>query len=389
MDRDDEPNHQQGDQQPRRPAGEQPPVQMSVAELLRLMERQQEALLLRQQYQRQHQQPAVVDTVKLRTYDGTSDVEDFIHLFQHLYHLYNWEQAIAVAKLKTSLMGAASECANHNTLREIYQALRARFGVTVEEAKRQLLTMETGQSSQLRETADKIKKLTSIAYPELDDAIRGTLALDQFKRVIRSDMSVFLVSRPPHSLDDAVRTCNEFLAAGSMTQLVKTPHRTNNPRLAVMETCTGCSCCENYGGENSAPSIHHTHSDTAQVAGVQATRPAQPVKTVPPTTEVTEMKELIQALQTTVNRCLQQFKQLQTSVGNRHPQNSVPNASGGNSATGNAKKQYRRSPPSPCMACGKWHWYKDCPTRSQMQQKQQRSNTTRPQNQGNGQGPQQ
>lgn len=143
-------------------------------------------------------------------YDGKTDVEDFIALLQHLANIYGWEHDQKTIHLKTSLTGPAAECARPDTSARIYEDLRARFGITPDEAKRKLLGMRTGQQDNLRELADKIKKLTMLAYPGTETNLQETLALDHFKRVINADMSVFRVSRPPANLDEAVRTCCEY-----------------------------------------------------------------------------------------------------------------------------------------------------------------------------------
>jgi hypothetical protein len=146
-----------------------------------------------------------LEVVRCPTYDGTSDVEDFISLYLYLVELYGWAAPIQLAKLKTSLTGKAAECSRPNNVEEIIQALRARFGITPAEAKRNLLGMRTGQTERLRELADRIRKLTDLAYPGVNNDIRETLTLDQFKRCVSTDLSIFMVSRPPVDLNDAVR----------------------------------------------------------------------------------------------------------------------------------------------------------------------------------------
>lgn len=120
-------------------------------------------------------------------YDGKTDVEDFIRLFTHLADLYEWEENLRLTKLKTSLTGKAADCGSANNEDNIFAMLRARFRITEDEANRTLLSMKTGHADRLRDLADRIQKLTALAYPTMDPAVRATLALDQ---KVRSSLSL-------------------------------------------------------------------------------------------------------------------------------------------------------------------------------------------------------
>jgi hypothetical protein len=110
-----------------------------------------------------------------------------------------------LAKLKTTLTGKAAECGTGADSDGVIAALRAKFGITEAEAKRGLLAMKTGQADRLRDLADRIQKLVNLAYPELEPEITATLALDQFKRCVHPELSIFMISRPPGNLDEAVQ----------------------------------------------------------------------------------------------------------------------------------------------------------------------------------------
>ena len=173
------------------------------------------AMTAQTRQQQRHVPPAGIpaDSVKIPLYDGRTDVEDFIALFEHVSILYDWAPHLKTAKLKTSLQGTAMECGRPDAWRDIYAALRARFGISEAEAKRSLLAMKTGHHDKLRELADRIRKLTDLAYPTVAAGVRETLALDQFKRCVSPDISLFLVSRPPEDLDEAVAFCGEYVSA--------------------------------------------------------------------------------------------------------------------------------------------------------------------------------
>ena len=185
------------------------------AMLAEAMQALAEAMTMQTRQQQRHALPPGIpaDSVKIPLFDGKTDVEDFIALFEHVSTLYDWAPHLKTAKLKTSLQGSAMECGRPDRWQEIYAALRARFGISEAEAKRSLLAMKTGHHDKLRELADRIRKLTDLAYPTVAANVRETLALDQFKRCVSSDISLFLVSRPPEDLDEAVAFCGEFVSA--------------------------------------------------------------------------------------------------------------------------------------------------------------------------------
>ena len=202
------------------PSGPPPPAPPAQDRLADAMAALAQAMTAQTRQQRQATADAAADRrrpppdlVRVPSYDGKTDVEDFINLFEYICYLYEWNPRTATVKLKTSLQGTAMECARGDDCAAIFTALRAKFGITSAEAKRSLLSMKTGQTDRLRELADRIKKLTQLAYPDLEAEMIGVLSLDQFKRCVSTDLSLFMVSRPPANLEAAVAICGEYLSA--------------------------------------------------------------------------------------------------------------------------------------------------------------------------------
>ena len=313
-----------------------------------------------QQHQRLQPPPAPpLDTVKIQPYDGSTDVEDFINLFEQLSDMYNWPRELQLAKLKTSLTGNAVDCGRANNVIHIYQALTAKFGITAAEAKRSLLAMRSGQTDRLRELADRIKKLTAIAYRETDVDIQATLALDQFKRCVSNDMSVFMISRPPTNIDDAVQLCSEYAAAGGKSK--------RHHHAAAAET---------------VPDDDHTES----VAMVLTTK----------TKTNDDLYEKIDQLQQTMSTLLKGMstactdavrKEMKKSTNpnrvHRPPPNSNYNYNSNNNPRGPPSRD--RQPPTPCWKCNQMHWYRDCPIvkAEKARASRNRNNNQRPSNNQN------
>lgn len=303
----------------------------------------------RQQEAAAQNRPAPVDSVKIPLFDGRTDVEDFIALFEHVGDLYEWADHIKTAKLKTSLQGSAMECSRPNEWLDIYAALRARFGITEAEAKRSLLSMKSGQHDKLKELADRIHKLMLAAYPTLDAAMRGTLALDQFKRCVSTDLSLFLVSRPPANLDEAVAISGEYLSA--------------NPRGRRMQL----SAAE----VDAEMEINAFESSTLTKKDLQTSL----------TGFQKSMADFMKGLMTSCAQAIQQGVKQSSDSSAR----STQKKEFGRKPQATSTDQRRGPPPNPCYLCKEMHWFKDCPQRRDQQSPPARFNSK----QGNGSRPQQ
>jgi hypothetical protein len=325
------------------PAGPPQVQNMNIEALTQLLQAQTQAQIQQMQLFNQQQQqqrppappPPQMEAVRLPLYDGTTDVEDFASLFDHLADLYAWPIPLQLAKLKTSLTGKAAECGRPNNIGEIFQALRTRFGITPAEAKRRLMAMKPGQNDRLREMADRIKKLTDLAYPQLNNNIKGTLALDQFKRCVSTEMSVFMVSRPPNNLDEAVAICCEFASAGG---------KSKRPHLAAM----------------------NTDDDICEIQAAE-------MKKTPRAVTTDDLKEMINTLETSMTKAMQQLMTTCADAIKREVSNSTPKSRPRGNFQNTKKKEpttpeesapKRKPPPSPCHICNEMHWIRDCPLRN-------------------------
>lgn len=304
------------------------------------------------------QAPARLEAVKIQPYDGKTDVEDFIRLFDHLVLVYNWPVNLRVAKLKTALVGQAAECGNQDTVAGIYAALRAKFGITAEEAKRSLTNMKPGYTTKLKDLADRIAKLTLLAYPDLPDRYRDPLALDQFRKAIHPDLDTFLVSRPPHNLLDAVQFCKEFIASGGLSKSKKV--QISSAHLSPLE--------DGDPTELNAFEVRPlTHKDLKHTLTDFQKSMAECMKQM--------MTTCAEAIQTGVNKAPAPSFPTPKPATRKPPTSSKPTS----------KPPAKKLPPTPCT-CGEMHWYKDCPKRPQDQSS---SNSKPTPASGNATGPQQ
>jgi hypothetical protein len=219
--------------------------------------------------------------------------------------------------------------------------------------------MKTGQNDKLRDLADRIKRLTDIAYPQLDRAMRAILALDQFKRCVSTDLSVFMISRPPMNLDDAVTICSEYVAAASSST-----------------------------SSSKGRKVHISSATMDEEMEVNAFEPKPLTKKEMNNTMEGFQKTLTDFMKSLMTTCADAIKKGVDQASTSQPQTtSTPkknwNKNSGTKKTNPGSKD-KQLPPSPCYLCNELHWIRDCPKRKDQQAKDGTNKK-----QGNSSGPQQ
>ena len=111
---------------------------------------------------------ARVEREKFRppVFDGTGDVNFFIRQFEDVTTANEWEEGAARIHLRAALTDTATACGQAETLEGIFNALRARFGMTSREAKASLITLRRDSKTSLQEHAEQVEKLVNIAYAD-------------------------------------------------------------------------------------------------------------------------------------------------------------------------------------------------------------------------------
>lgn len=155
---------------------------------------------------RQHPQP-----VKPPKYEGVTDVNLFIDHFASVIRANNWNEELARINLRTSLKGKAADCGRGATVALIYGNLRARFGMTAEQAGERLEAYRRDAKVPLAEFADEVVRLIGLAYPTTPAVEREQMALAKFKRSVGDDnLSDFLMARHPETLIDAIAAAEVY-----------------------------------------------------------------------------------------------------------------------------------------------------------------------------------
>ena len=113
--------------------------------------------------------------VKLQSYSGTEDLEDFLVYFDTLAEIYGWNDKARSLYLASSLIGPARSLLTEMTLDErrdyqtLVQKLSVRFGSAnkCELFRAQLKTREQRQDESISELAVAIRKMARLAYPNM------------------------------------------------------------------------------------------------------------------------------------------------------------------------------------------------------------------------------
>ena len=122
--------------------------------------------------------------VKLQSYSGTEDLEDFLVYFDTLAELYGWSNKVKSLYLASSLIGQARSLLTEMTLEErrdyqtLVQKLSVRFGSSnkCELFRAQLKTREQRKD----ELAVAIRNMARLAYPFMPINVVEMLAIGCF-----------------------------------------------------------------------------------------------------------------------------------------------------------------------------------------------------------------
>ncbi len=156
--------------------------------------------------------PQESSAFKAPRYQGKGDVEYFISRFRAVSEANRWDQASTLLHLQESLIEEAETCGRAASTTAIYTALRARFGLSVREARSRLTTLRKGMETSLQEHAMEVERLVGVAYADLPVAHRAGMILDTFSNTLgNAYLQRHLLAVHTPTVEDAVRAGNEFL----------------------------------------------------------------------------------------------------------------------------------------------------------------------------------
>lgn len=197
---------------------------------------QQQNALLREQAERANREApnqAVAMKVRAPTYDGRSDVENFIQQFEDVRETAQWEDRVALLKIREVLKGGARDCAGEATIEDVYDVLRVRYGMTEREAGMRLGQLKKDYGVSLQEHAQEVRRLVRLAYPNLDGEAQEALSIQRFGQTLGH------VGLRQHllGLETAMERVglNQLVQAGNAYLQVQPQGKSDRDRVRVME----------------------------------------------------------------------------------------------------------------------------------------------------------
>ena len=82
--------------------------------------------------------------------------------------------------IRTHLKDYARECGCYATLKEVFEALRAKYGLTVREPRTRVTSLKRDARLSLTDHATEVKKLVEAPYADLPQTHRQEMILDMF-----------------------------------------------------------------------------------------------------------------------------------------------------------------------------------------------------------------
>lgn len=153
------------------------------------------------------------------TFDGHGDVEFFIQQFLEVSQANRWTPVAALLHLRESLQGETKECGKSADVASVCGSLRARYGMTVREARTLLTNLRKDQRTTLHDHATTVRRLVSVAYADLPQRNQEDMRMDRFLTTLgHAPLQRHMLAVNPLTLDEAVRTGNDFLQIRTLLQ---------------------------------------------------------------------------------------------------------------------------------------------------------------------------
>ena len=195
-----------------------PPRDPMVSHLMQeLANKRAETESLRTELQEQKLQRSRLRDIRVPTYDGKADFEEYLNQFIGICEFHRWTDDEAAIMLLAKLQGDALSVAaalNDQSLRSLILNLRRNFCSEQEEVATLKLSSR-GQKSEesFQSLSFDIQRLTKKAYANTDDETRDRIARDAFINAVSDNViREKLRDQNPRTLADAVRESSRLAA---------------------------------------------------------------------------------------------------------------------------------------------------------------------------------
>ena len=160
--------------------------------------------------------PARSRQLKPEKFSGQGSVETFLMQFENCSTYNHWSASDKAAHLRWSLSGSAAQLLWDNekiSYKELIGKLRDRYGGKGSEEKFQteLRCRRRRRGEAVKELAQDIRRIMSLAYPNEKSSLSEHLARDAFLAALDDpEMELKVREREPSTLDDAVKLAQRF-----------------------------------------------------------------------------------------------------------------------------------------------------------------------------------
>ena len=113
-------------------------------------------------------------------FTGDGNVEDFMQQFQEVAITNEWPEMATLLHIRKHLKDDARECGIYATLEEVFEALCAKYGLTIREARTRLTSLKREARLSLTDHATEVKRLVEAAHADLPQTYRHEMIMDLF-----------------------------------------------------------------------------------------------------------------------------------------------------------------------------------------------------------------
>ena len=146
------------------------------------------------------------------SYDGTTDVEDFLMQFGAIAQHNGWSQDECKLRLSLSLKGSVSRGVNADTYKGMCRQLQQQYAPSNEMATALLKEVKKHASENIYQFAERVRKLVSKALPDLDKGQQQQQVKQELIASVPSGSQLAWTLRlaPPDTVEETVDVIHKF-----------------------------------------------------------------------------------------------------------------------------------------------------------------------------------
>jgi hypothetical protein len=152
-------------------------------------------------------------TLPTPTFDGTTDVDNFISQFGRVAGIMGWDQPEAAIRFQMTVSGPAQKGLTATTLDGMCSQLRSRYRLSEDGAVVLLKTLKWKANDDIHEFAAYVRKLVDKAFPELNPNQMERRAIKELTNALPPSCHLLvweLRNRTPNNYEEVVTLVQEF-----------------------------------------------------------------------------------------------------------------------------------------------------------------------------------